>query len=180
MKQISANSFKLNKSTSGKTPAFFHNEKIFVVGNGMLDFLKNAMRQDKSDRARLCLHRSRQDRVQEMIIAISKNTYIRPHKHPTRTESFQVIEGRIQMTFFNDRGEIIKKVKMAQAGNNLPFVCRVSPNIWHMTLPISEYAIFYEVLEGPFTDSTSKQAPWAPKETQPRKIKAFLNSLVKN
>ena len=46
-------------------------------------------------RAHLCLHNSHQDRVQKILIALTKGTYIPPHFHKKihQWEHFQVIIG---------------------------------------------------------------------------------------
>ena len=45
-------------------------------------------------RMRLCAHDSPENTLHEMIVALTNDAYVRPHKHFNKAESFHVIEGR--------------------------------------------------------------------------------------
>ena len=47
-----------------------------------------------------------------MFIVLSKETYIRPHKHVNRIESLHVVEGKARAVFFDEIGSIIQVVPL--------------------------------------------------------------------
>ena len=53
-------------------------------------------------RARYCTHSLVDDEVHEMVIYHKEGTYIRPHKHIGKTESFHLIDGEADVVFFDD------------------------------------------------------------------------------
>ena len=60
------------------------------------------------------MHKDIKDNLHEMIIILSKETYIRPHKHLNKAESLHVIEGSADVIFFNDYGKIINCVRLSK------------------------------------------------------------------
>ena len=47
-------------------------------------------------RARICAHPVTDDPLHEMIICLNRGTYIRPHRHAGKSESFHMIEGELR------------------------------------------------------------------------------------
>ena len=62
------------------------------------------------ERVRLCTHQSVEDAVHEMLIVHIKGTYIRPHKHPNKSESFHIIEGNLDVVVFDDAGDLLEVI----------------------------------------------------------------------
>ena len=69
--------------------------EIIEVAKQDIDYLIQAGQNNTRNRARYCTHSSAEDDVHEMIIYIKKDTYIRPHKHIGKTESFLLIDGEV-------------------------------------------------------------------------------------
>jgi len=163
---------------NAKSTTFLHDEDIFVVSQTILGKLKKAAKNDPLGRSRLCVHKSHNDTVQEMIVALRKGFYVRPHKHIGKTESFHIIEGSIVVVFFDDTGKITRKIQMAHLGDNKPYIYRLSSETWHTALPLSNYIIFHEILCGPFDRTSSVFPDWAPKENDIAGINKYLKKLT--
>lgn len=133
-------------------------------------------------RFRLCMHCSTQDQVQEMVIVAPRGAYTRPHRHPAgKTESYHVIEGAMSVFFFNDDGEVIKRIDMEAYGFDKTYLYRLNSSIWHIPVPTSEFVVFHEVLAGPFSrEETCEYAPFSPDETEIARVDAFLEKIMKN
>jgi cupin fold WbuC family metalloprotein len=148
-------------------------QPIDTVSQEIIEKLKKMARDAPLKRARLCLHASHQDAVQEMVIALHESTYIRPHRHPGKTESFHMIEGSVLIGFFNDRGEIVQTLRL-DADHKAKFLYRLSAAFWHAVLPLTEFAVFQEVANGPFSGSEFPE--WEPKEA-PEEIEKFKEQM---
>ena len=79
-------------------------EDIVTLGTADIEELLRIARKSKLNRARYVMHRTNQDAVQEMIIALTHQVYIKPHKHLNKMESFFIIEGNLSIVFFDDAG----------------------------------------------------------------------------
>ena len=74
--------------------AIFNTEEVLHVSREMLDELTRRARQAPRGRFRLCLHRSTNEEIQEMLIACVKGTYFRPHRNRmTNAKSYHVVLG---------------------------------------------------------------------------------------
>ena len=79
-----------------------NNQDTIYIDKKKLEELKILAQNDPNKRARICLHKNDEEMVQEMIIAFCKDSYIRPHRHIDKSESYHIIEGRIEIIFYND------------------------------------------------------------------------------
>ncbi len=144
-------------------------EVVTTVSDDIVTKLKSMALAVPLKRARLCLHLSKEDAVQEMVIALHRDTYIRPHRHAGKSESFHMIEGEVLIGFFDEAGEIQQTVHLTSSGKR-PFLYRLSAPLWHTVIPLTEFAVFQEVTMGPF--SASEFPVWEP-ENQPEAIERF-------
>jgi cupin fold WbuC family metalloprotein len=95
----------------------FHNTDDFAqVGPDWIERLKSVARQSEQRRARLCLHRSNDDRLHEMIIALCSDCLFQPHRHPNKSESFHMIEGRVAIVIFDDAGTPLRSLLLTPPG----------------------------------------------------------------
>lgn len=145
--------------------ALFNEQSFLTVDAAMVELLKQRAVAAERGRFRLCLHHATSDAVQQMIIACTPRSYSAPHRHPGRALSYQMIEGRLVVVLFDDRGTITRLFRLGGAG---PFCLWLGASQWYMPLAETATAVFCEVLTGPnVADEATEWAPWAPGEGQP-------------
>ena len=137
-----------------------NNHDTIYIDRKKLEELKILAQKDPNKRARICLHKDDSEMVQEMIIAFCKDSYIRPHRHTDKSESYHIIEGRIEIIFYNDSGIEIDKVVLSDKIDEHPFLFRISNSAWHTVVPKSDFVIIHEVTKGPFNKNSSEFADW--------------------
>ena len=137
-----------------------NNQDTIYIDRKKLEELKILAQKDPNKRARICLHKNDEEMVQEMIIAFCKDSYIRPHRHIDKSESYHIIEGRIEIIFYNDNGIEIDKVVLSDKIDEHPFLFRISNSAWHKVVPKSDFVIIHEVTKGPFNKNSSEFADW--------------------
>ncbi len=141
----------------------FNNKDVFTLNNELISELKEMATKNERKTARICLHKNVEDRLHQMVIVHAKGAYIRPHKHPNKTESFHVIEGSFWVLIFNEEGNRIDKFKLSSKDEGDDFLLRIDKNIWHTVVPITDLIVFHEITNGPFTGvDDSIFAEWAP------------------
>lgn len=115
----------------------------------------------KSDRNRVhyLLHDSHNDKVQRLVIALKRYSYIEPHSHvlPNQWESFVVLVGQIRLITFSDNGVVLTVNELNQGS-----IVELEPKIIHTLISISEESLIYELKEGPFIAAHAKnRVKWA-------------------
>ena len=120
-------------------------------------------------------HPELNDPVQRLLNALEPWTYIRPHKHTSKEESFVLLRGTILAVSFNDDGTICDHAILSSATGiqGIEF----EENIFHMLTSLETGSAVFEIKEGPFVPHTEgSSAPWAPKEGTPE-AKVFLEKV---
>jgi cupin fold WbuC family metalloprotein len=143
---------------------FVTDEPIVRVSRREIEFLKERVRLAPRGRVRLCAHASNDDPLHEMMIVLSRETYIRPHKHHDKSESFHVIEGRVDLVILDDHGAVTKVLELGDLASGRSFYHRLSQPLFHTLLIRTELLVIHETTNGPFKPGDAILAPWAPEE----------------
>lgn len=153
---------------------FYPAEELVIVAGHEIDALKRAALASPKKRARICTHAEPTSDLHEMLIVLSRDTYVRPHKHLGKTESFSIIEGEAEVILFHDDGTIRQRIQMGTAGSQYSFYYRLSEPVFHMIVVRSEFLVVHEVTGGPFIREQTVFAEWSPEEGNTAGISAFL------
>jgi cupin fold WbuC family metalloprotein len=147
------------------------------LGKEQINFLKTQAKISIRKRARICSHGSSEDKVHEMLIAIAAESYIHPHKHNRKVESYHVVEGTADIVLLDDAGKIVNVVELGDITTGRDFYYRLSESIFHTLVIHSDFLVFHEVTNGPFVASETIRAPFAPPESHTKEVHAYLASI---
>ena len=156
---------------------YYVKKGIEFISQKHISFLKKRVKFTKRKRVRICLHKNQKSKLHEMIIILSKDTYIRPHKHIDKAESLHVIEGSADVIFFDYKGKIIKKIRLTAKKDKFTFYYRLSSSVFHTFKLKSKHFIFHETTEGPLLKKKTIYAKWSPSENNQFEVKKFINTL---
>lgn len=135
----------------------------------MIQELKDLAQRHPSRRARVCLHHDSTAATQEMVLAVHKSSYLRPHRHPAnKSESYHVIEGEMDVNIFAPDGALERVIRLTAKGRGGAegFMYRSTNGVWHQPVAVSEWVIYHETYTGPFVKEFDVEyAPWAAEET---------------
>jgi cupin fold WbuC family metalloprotein len=150
---------------------------ILVVGPEALADVVSTALTNTTGRARINAHASMDAPVHEMVIAFRGGSYVRPHKHRAKRESFHVISGRLDALTYDDEGHIKERISLGSVDSGLPFYLRSEQNDWHSFVVVSEVAVVHETTSGPFEPGESIFPRWAPDPADETAVQIFLNGL---
>jgi cupin fold WbuC family metalloprotein len=156
---------------------FIAEESVVRIGADEIAGLKAQARRNPRHRVRICAHKNAQDRLHEMLIVLTNEVYIRPHKHTNKSESFHVIEGEALVLFFTDIGDLAEVIHLGDAKSGRTFYFRNDDPRYHSQIVLSEALVFHETTNGPFNREDTQYAPWAPEEADAVQIPQYLESL---
>jgi cupin fold WbuC family metalloprotein len=160
------------------------NDEVFVapgpiirLGGEDVDFLKRQASLNPRGRARICAHSDNEDAVHEMVIAISSSSYIRPHRHIGKSESFHIVEGSVDIVMFDDGGGIADVIELGDRNSGRDFFYRLSESRFHMPLSRTDVLVIHEVTNGPFDRNRTIFAPFAPAEDQIDEVRRYMSKI---
>lgn len=148
---------------------------VVIFDADSIDFLRRTCSKTTKKRARLCAHTSTDHSLHEMLIALNGKSYIQPHRHHNKSESFHVVEGLADIILFDDSGKIQHLIQMGSVESGRSFMYRIEPPVYHTLRIQSDTFIFHETTPGPFCKADSEYAPWAPDENNARAGLAWLD-----
>jgi cupin fold WbuC family metalloprotein len=151
--------------TQKSLDVFLADGPISTIGPKEIALLRDAVHKTPKGRARINAHPNSSDQLHEMIIAIEQNSYIRPHKHPAKSEAFHVVEGDVDIIIFDDDGDIQRVVPLSAPGGENSFYYRMSQPFFHTLIIKSHLLVVHEITNGPFRPEGTIFADFAPAES---------------
>jgi len=134
-----------------------------LISTTLLDDLALKAAGSPRRRAHFNLHSSAADPVQRFVVVAHRDSYVRPHRHHTKSELATVIRGQFELVIFDDAGVVTSREIVGEGSGTIAF--ELPRATWHTLIPLTDGAAFLEVKEGPYDASTAAEfAPWAPEE----------------
>ena len=161
------------KTIKESDEVLYPKEDIVMLGYRDLNTLKQLAKLNPRRRIRLCTHENSKDEIHEMIIFHPKNTYVPPHKHLNKDESFHLICGEIDCVIFNNKGDLKRTFPMGDYSSGKTFYYRIPANTFHTQI-FKKDTFFHEVTNGPFNRNDSITASWAPEEIESTLAKSYI------
>jgi cupin fold WbuC family metalloprotein len=152
---------------------------VAVTANDITD-LKRKQEDTSRKRIRLCAHQQIEDSLHEMLIVHTKDTYVRPHKHLGKSESYHAIEGCFDLAIFDESGSVTRVLEIGPYSSGRNFYCRLPASLYHGLLFRSDVVVFHETTSGPFIRAQTEFAPWSPAETEVDAGNAFMRRALQN
>lgn len=157
----------------------------YFPGQSLIEITPELLAQVKADaareplrRARLCLHPDAAHPLHEMVIAFTRESYVRPHRHKNKCESMHIIEGELDVVFFDDAGKESSRIRMGPVGTGKTFYYRLTNSQWHTVLLRTDVAVIHETTNGPFNAADNEFAPWSPEPSDAAACAEFNRRLA--
>ncbi|ARJ66505.1 hypothetical protein WV31_12915 [Magnetospirillum sp. ME-1] len=152
---------------------------VTKVDRAAIAWLKELAMENPRKRVRLCAHADTSDILHEMLIVHAKGAYVRPHRHPGKSESFHLIEGSLSVFILDEDGVVTERIDMAADDPAKPFFYRLSQPLYHTVVPTSDLVVFHETTNGPFHREETIFGPWSPTDDAPaQECDAFIIKLM--
>ncbi len=152
-------------------------DSISTVASAEIATFKDLSRDNDRKRIRLCTHSDPREMLHEMLIVHDKNTYVRPHKHPGKSESTHIIEGLVDIVLFDEDGIINSVLSMGDYASGKIFYFRMTTPVFHTLVIRSDVLVFHETTNGPFNRNATVFAPWAPEDADGTSVSGFMFDL---
>ena len=156
---------------------FFSTDVFSRIGPAEIAFLKNQATTSNRRRARICAHPSNENPLHEMVIVAASDSYIHPHRHHGKSESFHIIEGEVDIVMFDGEGDVTDIIELGDISSKKPFFYRLSDERFHTLCIRSEFLVFQEVTNGPFVPGATVLAEFAPNERDEAAVEIWHSEL---
>lgn len=153
---------------------FYGDVDIAMADRALVQFLKDRASATPLGRARFCAHPAPDAAQHDMLIVTHRSSYVAPHRHRAKSETFLVLEGQVDAIIFDETGLRCEIVPMGTPESGRCFFYRMPPGRFHSQKILSDNIVFFESTKGPFDATSSEYAPWAPAPNQAEAGRAFI------
>jgi len=155
----------------------YSTEPFATAGQEAVALIKSLAAESHRQRCRICFHPAPDAPSHEMLIAMSGASYVRPHRHKSKTETLLVLEGEATAHLFEEDGTPARSLPMKPFGQGADFFYRMPIGVFHTLTFQSDWFVYLETTLGPFDTGSSEAAPWAPSEDDQAAGRAYLAKL---
>lgn len=131
-----------------------------LIDREELEKLKQTAREAPTKRARICLHQTHEDAIQEMLIALCRDSHVPPHRQQNKSKTYTIIEGVMIVTYYDDCGHRVREFEMGESGSGRAFMVRFPSGQWHTVQAQSPLVVYIEAIAGPYRQEHTEWAPW--------------------
>ena len=94
------------------------------------------------------LHESPNDSVQRMLNAIEPASVIPIARHQDVNETLILLQGKLKVRIFNDKGAVIEECVLDASGENFGY--HIPKGVWHSVESLESGTVMFETREGPY------------------------------
>ena len=124
------------------------------------------------------MHKNEEDKLHEMMIVHKSNTYVRPHMHKKKSESFMVLNGKVDVVIFHKNGNVKNIIEMGSPSSGHYFYLKIPAGTYHSMIFHSKKTVYQEAVLGPFSAGDTIFAKWSPNKEMVKIGNSFLNKSV--
>ena len=93
-------------------------------------------------------HQSLDDKCHRFLNAVEPGTNVPIHRHPTKDETFVVLRGKVRISTYNDKGDVIESIVLCPEEGK--YGVNIQKNVWHNLESLAPNSVIFECKEGPF------------------------------
>lgn len=118
-----------------------------IIDKKLLDKVTAQAKASPRLRMNLNFHDSLEDKCHRFLNAVEPGADIPIHRHPAKEESFIILKGKVKVSTYNNKGELVDFVILSQ--ENELYGVNIPKNTWH-TVEALESSMLFECKEGPY------------------------------
>ncbi|MDE5710565.1 WbuC family cupin fold metalloprotein [Bacteroides sp.] len=133
----------------------------------------------ESDRLRMNynFHETMDAPVHRMLNALEPGTYLPPHRHSDKEETYLVLRGSLLAFFYDEKGNVTEKVCLNPLEGR--YGLEIPSGVWHSIIALESGTVIFEIKKGPYQPlSPEDMASWAPASDDVESVKAFMKRML--
>ena len=121
-----------------------------IIDDRLLEEVSAKAKDSPRLRMNFNFHQSLDEKCHRFLNAVEPGTVVPIHRHPTKDETFIVLKGRVKVSTFNDKGEVLESVVLCQEEGM--YGVDIPKNVWHTLESLESGSVIFECKEGPFVE----------------------------
>ena len=119
-----------------------------LINKYLLDKVSSEAKRNQRLRMNFNFHDSLESPSQRLLNALEPGTKIPTHRHKNTSETYIILRGKIQLSFYDNDGHIIESVILCPDTENIGY--NIPKGTWHSLEVLLPNTIIFEVKDGPY------------------------------
>lgn len=148
-----------------------------LITEELLDTVTSQAKESPRLRMNYNLHASMDAPIHRLLNALEPETYLPPHRHADKEETYLVLRGSLMAFFYDDAGNVTEKVRLNPLEGK--YGLEIPPKTWHSIVVLESGTVIFEIKKGPYQPLPPEDlAPWAPQASDEEGAKAFMKRML--
>lgn len=148
-----------------------------LISEELLDEVTRNARENSRLRMNYNFHESLDAPVHRLLNALEPGTYLPPHRHADKEETYVVLRGSLWTFFYDDCGHVTEKVKLGPSAGM--YGVEIPSGTWHSVIVLEPGTVIFEIKSGPYVPLPPEDiASWAPVPSDAEGAAAFMRRML--
>lgn len=148
-----------------------------LITEELLDNVTAQAKENARLRMNYNFHETMDAPVHRMLNALEPGTYLPPHRHSDKEETYLVLRGRLMAFFYDEEGNVTEKICLNPLEGR--YGLEIPPRTWHSIIALESGTVIFEIKKGPYQPlSPEDMATWAPAPDDVEGVKAFVERIL--
>lgn len=148
-----------------------------LITEELLDKVTSQAKVNPRLRMNYNFHASMDEPVHRMLNALEPDTYLPPHRHVDKEETYLLLRGSMWVIFYDNYGNVTDKVLLNPLEGK--YGLEIPSGTWHSIIVLESGTVIFEIKKGPYSPLPPEDiASWAPAPSDVKGAEAFMNKML--
>lgn len=148
-----------------------------LITEELLDAVTSQAKENPRLRMNYNFHAEMDAPIHRLLNALEPGTYLPPHRHRDKEETYLVLRGSLLAFFYDEAGDVTEKVLLNPSEGK--YGLEIPPCTWHSIVALESGTVIFEIKKGPYSPlSLEDLASWAPAASDEEDAKAFMKRML--
>lgn len=148
-----------------------------LISKELLDSVTHEAQENSRLRMNYNLHESLDAPIHRLLNALEPGTYLPPHRHTDKEETYILLRGNLLVFFYDDLGNVTEKANLNLSAG--VYGVEISAGTWHSIIILEPGTVIFEIKSGPYCPLPPEDiAPWAPAPSDAEGAAVFMKRML--
>lgn len=148
-----------------------------LITEELLDTVTLQAKENPRLRMNYNFHTAMDAPIHRLLNALEPGTYLPPHRHVDKEETYLVLRGSLMAFFYDEAGNMTERVCLNPLEGK--YGLEIPPCTWHSIVALESGTVIFEIKKGPYQALPLEDlAPWAPAFSDEEGVKAFIKRMI--
>lgn len=148
-----------------------------LITEELLDYVTSQAKVNPRLRMNYNFHTSMGEPIHRMLNALEPESYLPPHRHTDKEETYLVLRGSMWVFYYDESGNVLERVLLSPSEGK--YGLEIPTGTWHSIVVLESGTVIFEMKKGPYQPLAPEDlASWAPAPSDKEGAEAFMKQML--